>query len=228
MIDYSLPDLYRYRKVEFDEFNRRFEPEQTLEKDEDAKDFCHFLGRVLPLTDRQPAHVDTLKVILTQWHGSSKYASWRLVETIVHSECPGDTRAHATKTLLECLADTSTSTYAKYRLLHYLVRRRNRPNGQGVFRYLARLRRSAKEQIAQILPGFLREQAFELNLIALYAMQVLGATHAALETTVREKAPKPVPVPIRNVLILAAEPTPVVQSLNLGEVSEDEGQEEYH
>ena len=105
----------------FDEFNRRFEPGQTLEKDEDAKDFCHFLGRVLPLTDRQPAHVDMLKVILTQWHGSSKYASWRLVETIIHSECPSNTRAHATKTLLECLLDTSTSTHAKYRLLHYLV-----------------------------------------------------------------------------------------------------------
>ena len=36
----------------FDEFNRRFEPGQTLEKDEDAKDFCHFLGRVFSLTDR--------------------------------------------------------------------------------------------------------------------------------------------------------------------------------
>jgi len=59
-------------------------------------------------------------------------------------------------------------------------------------------------------------------------MQVLGATHVALEATVREKVPKPVAVPIRNVLILAAEPTPVVQGFDLVEASEDEGQEEYH
>jgi hypothetical protein len=49
-----------------------------------------------------------------------------------------------------------------------------------------------------------------------------------LEATVREKAPKPVAVPIRNVLILAAEPIPVVKSFDWGEVPEDEGQEEYH
>ena len=92
----------------------------------------------------------------------------------------------------------------------------------------ASLRLSVKKQRAQILPGFLKEQAFELNIITLYAMQVLGATHAVLEATVREKAPKPVAVPIRNVLILAAEPIPAVQSFDLGEVPEDGGQEEYH
>jgi hypothetical protein len=42
----------------------------------------------------------------------------------------------------------------------------------------------------QLLPGFLAEQAFDLNLITLYAMQVLGAAHAKLEATVREKSPK--------------------------------------
>ena len=212
----------------FDEFDRHFEPEQALGKEEDAKDFCHFLGQVLPLTHRQPAHVDMLRVILTQWHGSSKYASWRLVETIIRPQCPVATRAHATETLLGCLSDTSTSTYAKYRLLHYLVRRRKRLNSQRVFRYLDGLTPSAKKQIKQLLPGFLSEQAFELNVITLYTMKILGATHAELEATVQENAPKPVAVPIKNALILAAEPAPSVQSIDLVGVSENEGQEEYH
>jgi hypothetical protein len=206
----------------FDEFDRRFEPGQVLEKDEDAKDFCHFLGRVLPLTDRQPAHVDMLKVILTRWHGSSKHASWRLVETIIRSECSAAT------TFLDCLSDTGTSTYAKYRLLHYLVRRRRCPNGQGEFRYIDGLSPWAKRQIKQLLPIFLSELAFELNVSALYAMKVLGTSQAGLEATVRDKAPKPVAVPIRNALILAAEPVLFVQSADLVEVSEDEGLEEYH
>ena len=186
------------------------------------------MGRVLPLSDRQPAHVETLRVILTQWHGSSKHASWRLVETIIRPECLEVAREHATKTLLSCLSDTNTSTYAKYRLLHYLVRRRKQLNSQGVFHYLDGLTPAIKKQIGQLLPSFLSEQAFDLNIISLYAIQVLGAPHTELEATVRENSPKPVAVPIRNALILAAEPAPPAQSVDLMEESENEGQEEYH
>ncbi len=172
--------------------------------------------------------MDALKVILTHWHGSSKYASWRLIETIDHSECPSDTRKYATKTLLDCLSDKGTSTYAKARLLHYLVRRQTRPNGPEAFRSVDQLSPSAKKRIKQILPGFLAEQAFDLNVITLYTMRAMGAKHAELEAAVREKSPKPVAVPVRNVLILAAEPFPSVQSSDLGAVPEDNDQEEYH
>lgn len=212
----------------FDELDRHFEPGQTLEKEEDAKDFCHFLGRVLPLTDRHPAHVDILRAILTQWHGSSKHASWRLVETIIRPECPAATRENATTTLLDCLSSTNTSTYAKYRLLHYLVRMQKHPNRQEVFRYLDKLMPAAKKQIKKLLPEFLSEQAFELNIITLYAMKVLGATHAELKETVREKTPNPEAVPIQNALLLAAEPIPSVQSIDLIKEPENEGQEEYY
>lgn len=64
--------------------------------------------------------------------------------------------------------------------------------------------------------------------IALYAMKVLGASHVELETAVRENSPKPVGVPIRNALILAAEPAALVEGFALAEVAENEGQEEYH
>ena len=210
----------------FDEFNRHFEVGQAFEKDEDAKDFCHFLGRVLPLTDRQPRHIDMLKAILTQWHGSSKHASWRLVETIIHAECPAAARTHATKTLVDCLADQSVSTYAKYRLLHYLVRKRRYQNGQGTFRYLDKLHADARQQIRQLLPMFLEEQAFEINLIALYAMQIFGTSHAELTAAVQDHSPKPVAVPIRNALLLAANPAPLVQNFDLAAVAENEDQEE--
>jgi hypothetical protein len=75
---------------------------------------------------------------------------------------------------------------------------------------------------------FLSELAFELNVTSIYAMKLFGVAQAELETTVRDKAPKPVAVPIRNALILATEPVPFGQSADLVEVSEDEGEEDYH
>jgi hypothetical protein len=212
----------------FEDFSRSFELNESLKKDKDAKDFCHFLGRVLPLTDRMPAHVDMLKVILTKWHGSGKYAAWRLVETIISSDCPRETRTHAISTLLACLSESNTSTYAKYRLLHYLVRRRKRPNSSEVFRFIDQIGESAKKHIKRLLPGFLEEQAFELNMITLYAMHVVGTSYEEMEAAVREKSPKPIAVPIKNVLILFAKGASSLMGSDVGDISEDEGEEEYH
>ena len=77
----------------------------------------------------------------------------------------------------------------------------------------------------QPLPMFLKEQAFEINMIALYAMQVFGTPHAELAADVQEHSPKPVAVPIRNALLLAAKPVPSVQSFALAEEAENEDQE---
>jgi len=174
----------------FDEFTRQFKPGEEFKDDKDAKDFCHFLGRVLGIEDRQPVHVDMLKIVLTTWHGSSKYASWRLVETIVRDQCPASTKAQATKTLLSCLADRDVSPYAKYRLLHYLLRSRRRVGGSGTCRLFDLLNFRAKTEIKQMLPRFLSEPAFELNIIALYAMQVLGASHAEMKVAAKRYSPK--------------------------------------
>jgi hypothetical protein len=213
----------------FEEFNRHFDPGHPLTNDKEAKDFCHFLDhRILPLKERLPAHVDMLKVVLTRWHGSSKHASWRLVETIISSECSAPTRKYATKALLECLSDRDTSTYAKYRLLHYLVQKWQHPGGQGEFRHLDRLDTSDQDQIKLLFPMFMNELAFELNITSIYIMKVLGAAQAELEQTVRDNAPKPLAVPIRNALLLASEPVPFIQGTDLVEVLEDEGEAEYH
>src|SRR5262249_17992876 len=45
----------------FDEFDRDFVAGQNIESPQDAKDFCHFLSRRLPLELRLPSHVDMLR-----------------------------------------------------------------------------------------------------------------------------------------------------------------------
>ncbi len=191
----------------FDEFNTDFEIGQKLEnKGKDAKDFCHFLAKRITLSERQPGHVEMLRVILTDWHGSAKHAAWRLVESIVRDECPKKTRELAEKVLLECLNDPKVTSYTKYRLLHLLVKPHKSLIKNSVNRNFARLKSSTVVEIKSLLPAFLGEVAFELNIIALYTMQTLGASFADLKNAVDENACKPVPMPIRNALSLARQP----------------------
>lgn len=133
----------------FDEFTEDFEVGQMLEKKgKDAKNFCHFLAKRIALSERQPGHVDMLREILTTWHGSAKHAAWRLVESFARSECPTKTRRRAEAAILECLNDPSVINYAKYRLVHHLVRPRRSHE-----RYLNVLKDSSLQNLKRIIPS---------------------------------------------------------------------------
>jgi hypothetical protein len=188
--------------IPFDEFDRDFKIGQKLEKKgKDAKDFSHFLAKRITLSERLPGHVEMLHGILTEWHGSAKHAAWRLVESFARSECPKETRELAEQVLLECLSNSNVTNFAKYRLLHHLVRPR-RVGG----RYCEGLQKSSIRKLKSVLPSFLGEMAFELNIIALYTMRCFGASIADLEGSVEQHARKPVPLPIKNALTLASRP----------------------
>jgi hypothetical protein len=62
-------------------------------------------------------------------------------------------------------------------------------------------------ELTTLVPGFLGEKAFELNIIALYTMQCLGASAAELRDAVQQHASTPVPLPVKNALSFAPEPT---------------------
>jgi hypothetical protein len=93
------------------------------------------------------------------------------------------------------------TNYAKYRRLHHLVRPR-RSGG----RYCAGLQSSTVRKLKNLLPSFLAEMAFELNIIALYTMRALGSPIADLQRAVEQHACKPIPLPIKNALSLAGAP----------------------
>jgi hypothetical protein len=188
----------------FDEFNTDFEIGQKLGKyGKEAKDFCHFLAKRITISERQPGHVEMLHEILRNWHGSARHAAWRLVESIVGKECPKQTRDSAEGIFLECLSDPNVANYTKYRLLHQLVKPRKSIGQNSVYTYCSGLRNGTVQKVKGLLPSFLAETAFELNIIALYAMRVLGASFADLQSAVIENACKPVPLPIKNALSLA-------------------------
>jgi hypothetical protein len=74
------------------------------------------------------------------------------------------------------------------------------------YRYSAQLGRDTLRKLKGLLPSFLGEVAFELNIISLYAMRALGSSFAELGSAVEQHACKPVPLPIRNALALARGP----------------------
>jgi hypothetical protein len=86
-----------------------------------------------------------------------------------------------------------------------LVRTRKSPSELSTqdYRFTSVLSDATIRELKGLLPGFLAEPAFELNIIALYAMKALGASFAYLQNAVEENACKPVPLPIRNALSLS-------------------------
>jgi hypothetical protein len=101
---------------------------------------------------------------------------------------------------MKCLKDVHVTNYTKYRLLHHLTHRRKSGD-----RYWQRLRTANQRELAALVPAFLGEKAFELNIIALYTMRCLGASAADLRDAVKQQVRTPVPLPIKNALSLATE-----------------------
>ena len=223
----------------FDIFNRRFRPGQQLKKaedaNEDAKEFCQFMSHrrdnaydLLPIGDREAWHVETLKEILSRWHGSSKHAAWLMVESACDTRCPKDTRHVASETLIRCLAHEDVATYAKYRLLHHLVKQRPKKSSPSTFRYIDTVDKDIRDRIYELLSGLLRKPSFELNIVALYTLKVLGSSAKDLKVYAQRYVPKPLGVPVKNALLNVLEPMRAVAPLDLVSEQETDGEPEYY
>lgn len=172
----------------FEMFTRVFEESEKLQK-KDAKDFCKFISGhgadgkpLLPLQDREDWHIDGLRTILEKWRSSAKHASWLLVQTAFWKGVKEGVSKTALKTVMDLVSDTALYSYARYRLLHHIVKRRKGRRGE--FSFLDQLTDEYRSIIESSLPSLLGESAFELNLIALYILRQLGHSEAELEAFV--------------------------------------------
>ena len=68
-----------------------------------------------------------------------------------------------------------------------------------------RLEANLKKELREILVSLLQKTAFELNIIALYALKQLGDSQAELEKYVRKYIPKPLGEPILNAIFYMQE-----------------------
>jgi hypothetical protein len=196
--------------VPFEQFSRTFAELQVLEKGDDAKDFCKFLGAhaqdgrpLIGLPQRENWHVDRLEEIVSKWRGPTKHAAWLLAQTAVYRGVKPAVKQRAREAIMRLLSDAALSSYSRYRLLHHLTKPRPSARG-GTFRFVDEFETLHHQRIRELLLDFLEAPAFELNLIALYLLRTSGVSVDELKRLVAAHT-KPGCEPVRNALEAASQ-----------------------
>ena len=190
----------------FDEFERTFEKDEMLKTDKDAKEYCKFISTkksqgegFLDLSERDPEHIEKLGEILIKWKGSSRHATWLIVQSAFCNKVLAATQKRAKEILFSSLRSDEINAYAKYRLLHHLVKlRKNKERSS--FCYLNLLTSGEKNELEELLPDLLKWPAFELNIVSLWLLRILGKTDQEIREYVKKFIPKPVGEPIKTAL----------------------------
>jgi hypothetical protein len=198
--------------LHFHEFDKVFDPGQPLKNDKDAKDFCKSLSAkkadgtpLVKISDRVPEHIERLREVVTKWQGSGKHAAWLLVQSAFYRRVRAETGSKAKEVLFDLLEEDQVNSYIKYRVLHQLVRLR-KSKKTGEFRFLGRLSGHEKQRLRALIPEFIAQPAFELNVVSLYLCFCLGASSTELEELVGAHAIDPKAEPIRNALSFLVSP----------------------
>lgn len=204
----------------FEEFSKKFAENDNLNDNKSAKEFCKYLSvrdsnnkLLIQLEERMPWHIQKLSDILIVWKGSSKHASWLLIQSIFYKGIPDVTKNVAKHILFELLDNSEVSSYGKYRLIHHLVKLRGKKSNY--FRYIDYLSPDEKSQLMFLSISFLKIPAFELNIVALYLLRILGYKKNDLENIVNENLSKPIADPIKNALSYLMDTEISVENLNL-------------
>ena len=178
----------------FESFSRTFSQTDVISSAGDAKDFCKYLGAsdssgspILRIEERRTWHLDRIKIIIHQWRSSGRHASWLLVQTACYAGVTDQTKHRATELMLELLDDVNVSPYVRYRILHHLAKPRRKTDGSS-FYFIDQLSQQRREHIRRLLPGFIASPAFELNLIALHMLRIIGADHSEIREIVKANA----------------------------------------
>ena len=213
--------------IPFDEFNEKLDPSFIIEKNEDAKKYCKFFNsnNLLPLKLRSPEYVQKLEDIFKKWHGSDKFASWLLIQTIFWKEIPEKSKKMAIEILFRSLSSEEVSSYCKYRLIHHLLKK------HGVkekYRYLDKMDKGYINELNKLIPMFLSQPAFELNISALYLLYVQGVTEERIREKVEKYALKPIGDPIKTALSYIKEPLEIHQNIPIDNNFEVDSIPEYY
>ena len=219
--------------VPFEQFDRTFEPGETLTENTDAKDFCKYLSMQsqdnseAKLSARLPQHIQTLKTVLRSWSGSSRHAAWLLVQSAIYRNVRRQTQLEARKAIFDVLADPNVNSYAKYRILHHLTKLRRRRDSHE-FRFLDLLSSEYVARLSGILPDFLSVCDFELVIAALYTFRVLGKSEEDLRELVYMCIPAYEAEPYKNVLYYIGDTSAPIVSVSFASENEpDESIEIY-
>lgn len=212
----------------FYEFKTTFEPGQTIDADSVAKDFCKFMSaknadgkRLLQFSERLPQHVQMLGEVLRNWQGSGKHAAWLLVQSAFDSRISVPTRKSASALIFALLETKGVSSYIKYRILQHLVKLRQKSKAHQ-FRYLDNLTIKGRGRLRKLIPQFVAEPAFELNIVALHTLRCLGASPEEIHKVVKVSSRHPNAEPILNAISYMASSSTVASVSEVSPVHDED------
>jgi hypothetical protein len=212
-----------------EEFNRIFTEAEVFQRGKDAKDFCRFLSGhdasgnpFVALSSRAHWHVDRLRETILTWRGPTKHAAWLLVQTATYRGVAPGVQSHARATLRALLFDETVTSYARYRMLHHLVKSR-RGRASNPFRLWHSLSAADRSQIIDHVRTWLPAPAFELNLMALYILRFGGISLPVLQDVVGQHCRSGC-IPARDAVAAMSEapPVPSSEASQQSEVEPDE------
>jgi len=208
-----------------------FAEDDELSKPEHAKKLCKHLSfceepgnLTLQVADRAEWHVDRLLKVLVRFKGSSRHASWLLVQTACFHGVPDRAQCRARDGLLSALRSAEIAAYAKYRMLHHLVKFRKHHDGSE-FRMIDDLPRGWLVDLGDLMPVLARARAFELAITALYVLRVLGASPDEIRRLVADMGPGVNQGPIAEALSYMVEPELVAVGVSVATADEPDGVE---
>jgi hypothetical protein len=178
------------------DYDDGFSISNQVNNESDAKKFCRCLHKKLKLADRKITQMQQLAIFLEEFPGSTRYACWLLAQTSASEKCSPEARTAACTQIVKVLNNTNISPYAKYRLLHHLTKKRSSGN-----RFIDKLDNDVLDSIDKLALDFIGAPAFELAIGALYYLWVRGKSHTELIELLHKNAPKPIAVPLQNILL---------------------------
>lgn len=199
-----------------------FTQSTTVDK-RNAKEFCKFLSADSSkkkafdnLKNRKLWHIETLNTIIREFSGATKHASWLLIQSAFYNNIPSKVANRAIELIGELLCDSNVNSYARFRILFWLVTKKNKRNGNKLF--IHSFLPHSEDEFVELCKVYLSEPAIELNLVAVLTLRTLGFSKENIELLAKKHCIKPMAEPIRNAISYIS--TPEVKS-NLILVEDD-------
>lgn len=150
------------------------------------------------MKNRKLWQVETLGKILREFSGASKHATWLLIQSAFYDDIPNKVSERALKLTCELLSDSGITSYARYRILFWLVSRYNKRNNYKP--YIAAFLPHSKDNLIDLCKSYLAEPAIELNLVAILTLHTIGFSNESIKNITKQHCIKPMADPIRNAI----------------------------
>ena len=149
-------------------------------KNKDSKIFCKWLNyKYFRWKDWETIFIKDLIKIMTEYRGSSKSAAWLLVKAFYNKKSLKTVQKKAAKAILRHLKDKRVCPHSRYRIIHHLIHPARRDEClECLYNY------TSEDELKKIFTENLSEKSFELNIVSLNGLSMLGSSNSELKSVV--------------------------------------------